>query len=111
LVASGKFGDHAEALDYLLHHKDGQALLTRLNKKDVTMPTPTLESVFKEFGAVKVCKHICDTGKTGYTEHELVSGLTAHAASQHPELRPDARLSFAATGAPQGMQHAQTHRR
>jgi hypothetical protein len=62
--------------------------------KEKSMHTnETLSDILKDFGPIKICKHIVDAGKTGYDEHTLVSALTKHVASQHPELRPDVAFS------------------
>jgi hypothetical protein len=58
-------------------------------EKESAMSSESLESIFKDYGAAKGCKHIVAEGKTGYSEFELVSALTKHASEQHPELRPD----------------------
>jgi hypothetical protein len=93
LVESGKYPHRAAALDHVLHSASGQALLARMRKaadqpKDNTMSTESLENILKDFGPIKICKHICDVGKTGYSEFALVSALTKYAAEQHPELSP-----------------------
>jgi len=73
-------------LDHLLHTNRGQALLTRMHKKEA--PMPTLESIMKDFGPVALCKHIADTGHSPVGEHELVAALTTAAVGLHPELSP-----------------------
>jgi hypothetical protein len=93
-VESQKFSSRAEALNWLISHPNGHAF-TRLHKaaEPAKEQPMTLENIFKNYGAVKICKHICDVGKTGYDEHTLVSALTRYAAAQHPELRPDVAFS------------------
>jgi hypothetical protein len=86
LVESGKYPHRAAALDHLLHSASGAALLSRLNKaadqpKDNTMST-SLGDILKTYGATRICKHICEVGKTGYSEFDLVDALTKHAAEQ-----------------------------
>jgi hypothetical protein len=84
LVESGSHSDRASALQHLLHTKDGRALLDRLHKgESKTMNTEQhLEGILKDFGPVKLCKHIVEKGKAPCNEHELVAGLTKHAAEQ-----------------------------
>jgi hypothetical protein len=88
LVAEGSGGkvDRAAALRWLLHHRDGIAMArTHKAAKESTMST-SLGDILKTYGATRICKHICEVGKTGYGEHELVAALTKYAAEQHPEL-------------------------
>jgi hypothetical protein len=95
LVASGKFGDHGDALDFLLNKPTGQALLTRLKAadqpaKDYPMDTSEhLDIIMKRFGPVEFAKHIVETGSAPCTEAEFVSAVTKHAHALRPELRPD----------------------
>jgi hypothetical protein len=88
LVEAGKYPHRAAALDHLLHSASGQALLARMHKaaEPAKEQPMTLENILKDFGPIKICKHICDVGKTGYSEFALVSALTKYAAEQHPEL-------------------------
>jgi hypothetical protein len=97
LVEAGKYPHRAAALDHILHSASGQALLSRMKKaadqpKDNTMST-SLGDILKTYGATRICKHIADTGRTGYSEVAFVSALTKYAAEQHPELRPDVAFS------------------
>jgi hypothetical protein len=82
-VESGKFSSRAEALNWLISHPAGHAF-TRLHKAAETAKEQpmTLENILKDFGPIKICKHICDVGKTGYSEFALVSAPTKYAAEQ-----------------------------
>jgi hypothetical protein len=59
--------------------------------KDSTVPT--LESILKDFGPVKFCKHIVDTGDSPVSERELVDALTKAASEAYPELSPPAAFA------------------
>jgi hypothetical protein len=96
LVASEKFGDYGQALDFLLNKPAGQALLTRLKAaepaKESTMDS--LASIAKDIGIVGVAKAIVSEQRSyGISESEFVGLVTEHAAKQHPELRPDAAFA------------------
>jgi hypothetical protein len=84
LVESGKYPHRAAALDHVLHSATGQALLARMHKAAETAKEQpmTHENILKDYGAVKICKHIVAEGKTGYDEHTLVSALTRYASEQ-----------------------------
>jgi hypothetical protein len=56
-------------------------------------PMDSLENILKDYGPIKICKHIVDEGRTGFSEFELVSALTKYAVEQHPEFRPDVAFS------------------
>jgi hypothetical protein len=84
LVASGKFGDHGQALDYLLNTPNGAALLhrTSTHKGETMRTTETVESILKDCGPVSFCKAIVDRGRAPCDEAELVAVLSRHAAEQ-----------------------------
>jgi hypothetical protein len=91
LVATGKFPDHAQALDYLLNTSRGQAHLSRMSKgKDhSTMDRTTeLRDVAKaKGGVIAIAKAIIDEQRGyGISEAEFVELATEHAKAQHPEL-------------------------
>jgi hypothetical protein len=98
LVASGKFGDHGQALNHLLNTSNGQALLARMHKatdqpvaKESTMDTSEhLDIIMKRFGPEEFAEHICKTGIAPCTEAEFVSSAAKHEHALHPELRPNA---------------------
>jgi hypothetical protein len=91
LVASGKFGDHGQALDFLLNKPSGQALLTRLKAadkpaKESRMPD-NLAKIAKDIGIVRVAKAIVDEQRSyGISESEFVGLVTEHAKRLHPNL-------------------------
>jgi hypothetical protein len=81
-VESGKFSSRAEALNWLISHPNGHAF-TRLHKaaetvKEQPMRTESLESILKDFGPVKLCKHIVETGDSPVGELDLVMSLSRH---------------------------------
>jgi hypothetical protein len=80
LVASGKFPDHAQALDHLLNTSHGQAFLSRMSKKETTPMRNTVHSIMKDCGGpVTFAKTICDTGRTyGVSEQEYVESASRH---------------------------------
>jgi len=90
LVASGKFSDHAAALDHLLNTSHGAALLhrTRTHKAEKEEPMDTLTAIMKSGGIAGTCAAIVAKGTTTISEHELVEAATKVAADRHPELSP-----------------------
>jgi hypothetical protein len=89
LVASGKFGDHGQALDYLLNKPAGQALLTRLKAADKPAKESTMDSIhsiMKDAGIASVCAQIVQKGSTTISEQEIVEAVTKIAAERHPGL-------------------------
>jgi hypothetical protein len=100
MVEARSFPDRATALHHLLHNKDGQALLARMNKadhqseKESNMDTQQhLDGIMKSHGPIALAKYICESGAHGISESEFTSALTKLAAEQHPELRPDAAFA------------------
>jgi hypothetical protein len=55
LVASGKFPDHAQALDHLLNTSHGQALIARLKAAETEKDPPMQDSVH---AIMKHCHHV-----------------------------------------------------
>jgi hypothetical protein len=77
--------EHAlDRLDYL-RRKHGFAKGSQ-PEKDSAMSSVSLDSILKDYGAVKICKYIVDTGKTGYDEHTLTAALTKRASEMYPDL-------------------------
>jgi hypothetical protein len=79
LVVDGSEGrvTRPTALHWLLHHRDGAALVRRLHHKKrlLKKETPmndTLSAVAKKYGVAAVCKHIVDRGSSNISEHDLV---------------------------------------
>jgi hypothetical protein len=91
LVASGRFSNIGDALDFVLNRPEGLSLLTRLKAdqpaKESHMPD-TLTSIMKSAGVGATCAAIVQKGSTSFTEHELVEAATKVAAERHPELSP-----------------------
>jgi hypothetical protein len=86
LVASGKFSDHAQALDHLLNTPRGAALVRTHKAKDP--PMDTVLSIMKSAGIAATCAVIVSKGHTTITESELVEAATAVAAERHPNMSP-----------------------
>jgi hypothetical protein len=107
LVASGKFGDHGDALDYLLNTSGGQALLTRMKAaepaKEFAMDniekltaerTENLLKIGKSGGAVAMAKVlVADDDAHGITEPEFTQILTEHAQKLYPAKSPDSAFA------------------
>jgi hypothetical protein len=90
LVASGKFGDHAQALDHLLNTPYGAALLhrTRAHKAKDHPMQDSLTAIMKDAGIAATCAIIIAKGSTTITESELVEAATKVAAERHPNMSP-----------------------
>jgi hypothetical protein len=95
LVASGKFPDHAQALDHLLNTPRGVALV-RTHKAAKDPPMDTVHSIMKDCGGpVAFAKTICDTGRSyGVSESEYVESASRHAGEMYglPSDRAFAKL-------------------
>jgi hypothetical protein len=92
LVASGRFGDHGQALDFLLNKPGGRALLARLKAAD---PQPAKEStmdsltaIMKSTGIAATCAAIVQKGSTAISEEEIVSAVTKIAAERYENMSP-----------------------
>ena len=102
LVESGSHGTREEALAYLLHHKDGAALLRRLRKQhqeESTMSkeqleaerTAKLDEVVKAYGIMPLAKQMIAEGSSyGIDESEFTKLATAHARRLFPNMSPNA---------------------
>jgi hypothetical protein len=100
LVESGKYPHRAAALDHLLHSSRGQALLSRMHKKDDPPMTSTsthaefVRDVVKQYGIVALAKSMVKDQKAyGLDEHAFTQLATEHAARLYPNDRPDAAFS------------------
>jgi len=103
--------DRETALRWLLHSKDGRALLVQLspyrkavartNRKGFQMPTR--QEVLKGYvrsagGVIPLCKRIVAKGTTDITEHELVSLLVTELKRAEPDLSDAQAFTKAFTG-------------
>jgi hypothetical protein len=95
LVETGRYPHRAAALDHLLHDKRGQALLTRMHKKDEPMDIlKELVSIMKDCGGLHAfAKSVCDRGRAPCSEAEFTAAVTEFAKGEHPELSADAAFS------------------
>src|SRR5262249_29480536 len=91
LVESGKFPHRAAALDHLLHHPRGAALLRRLSKqKDTSAMSDNWTSIAKDHGIIAVAKHVVENGAGSLNEHEFTALVTEFAKRQFPDMSPAA---------------------
>jgi hypothetical protein len=91
LVESGSHSTREDALAYLLHHKDGAALLRRLSKQHYEDNPMSLDlsSVVKAHGIGALCRHIVKSASSfGIDEHQLVDLATQDAARRYPSDTP-----------------------
>jgi hypothetical protein len=100
LVEAKSFPDRAAALQHLLHSPQGQALLTRMHKKDDPPMTSTsthaefVRNVVKQYGIVALAKSMVQDGKSyGLDEHTFTNLATEHAQRVYPNDRPDVAFS------------------
>ncbi|HMF28917.1 MAG TPA: hypothetical protein VKE42_09100 [Candidatus Cybelea sp.] len=94
LTESKSFPSREVALRYLLHHKDGQALLHRMRKGANMAKKDTWQSIAKEYGVIAVAKMIADDGDAhGLGEAELTQLATEHAVKAYPGKKPDAAFA------------------
>jgi hypothetical protein len=95
LVASGKFPDHAQALDHLLNTPHGAALLHRARKTEkesqsMTSHTELVRDVVKQYGIVALAKSMVQDEKSyGLNESEYTAFVTEHAQRLYPDKTPD----------------------
>jgi hypothetical protein len=85
LVEAGTFPHRAAALHHVLHSARGQALLTRMHKKESPMQDTVL-TIIKDAGIAGVCAAIVAKGSTTISEHELVEAASKVAAERYPGL-------------------------
>jgi hypothetical protein len=89
LVASGKFGDHAQALDHLLNTARGVALVrTHKAATEKESNMDSIHAIMKSGGIGATCAAIVAKGSTSISEHALVDAATSVASDRHPELSP-----------------------
>jgi hypothetical protein len=99
LVASGKFPDHAQALDHLLNTPHGAALLHRARKTEkesqsMTSHTELVRDVVKQYGIVALAKSMVQDEKSyGLNESEYTAFVTEHAQRLYPDKTPDAAFA------------------
>jgi hypothetical protein len=99
LVEAGSFPHRAAALQHLLHKPSGQALLSRMNKKDDPPMTSIshsefVQSVVKQYGIVALAKSMVQDQKSyGLDEHQFTQLATEHAQRVYPNDRPDSAFS------------------
>jgi hypothetical protein len=99
LVEAGSFPHRAAALQHLLHKPSGQALLSRMNKKDdppmtSTSHTEFVQSVVKQYGIVALAKSMVQDQKSyGLDEPTFTRLATEHAQRLYPNDRPDVAFS------------------
>jgi hypothetical protein len=104
LIVEGSNGeiDRPTAVRYLLHDKNGAALLQRLRarkahtnkqKDDPMDRMDSLKSFAKTNGMVGIAKHIVDGGDVKLTEAEFTSLATEAAKSLYPNDRADIAFS------------------
>jgi hypothetical protein len=100
LVEAGSHPDRASALSHLLHKPSGQALLSRMNKKDDTPMTSTsthaefVRDVVKQYGIVALAKSMVQDQKSyGLDEHQFTQLATEHAQRVYLNDRPDVAFS------------------
>jgi hypothetical protein len=86
LVEAGSYPDRAAALPHLLHKPSGQALLSRMSKKETTPMKDTIHSIMKSGGIAATCAAIVAKGSTTISQDELVAAASKVAHERWPEL-------------------------
>jgi hypothetical protein len=88
LVASGKFGDHGQALHHLLNTSTGQALLSRLKAAEPAKESPmdSVYAIMKSGSIAATCAAIVAKGSTTITKDEICSAAGKIGAERWPEL-------------------------
>jgi hypothetical protein len=84
LVEAGSHPNRSAALHHLLHSARGQALLSRMNKKDE--PMDTIYSIMKSAGVGATCAAIVAKGTTTITQDAIVDAVSKVAHERWPEL-------------------------
>jgi hypothetical protein len=89
IVEGGGAPDRQSALHHLLFHPRGAELVRRLSKrqkKELTTMTATreqnLQQLAKDFGPIKLAKHLIENGPSGLSEHEFTAMVDAYAKSK-----------------------------
>jgi hypothetical protein len=101
LVAEGSGGkvDRAAALGWLLHHRDGHALVRTTHKAEkesqpMTSHTELVRDVVKQYGVIALAKSmIRDQKSYGLDESTFTRLATEHAQRVYPNDRPDVAFS------------------
>jgi hypothetical protein len=76
-------------LFWLLHHKDGLMLIQRTLGKRFKKGTETmtreqdLQQLAKDFGPIKLAKHLIENGPSGLSEHDFVAAVDAWAKANN----------------------------
>jgi hypothetical protein len=92
LVAESTGAARKAVLGWMLHHKDGLALIRRtlgkrLQKKETQTMTydrsAELTSIIKQFGPVALAKHLVENGPSGLSEHEFTSMVNTWAEANN----------------------------
>jgi hypothetical protein len=86
LVASGKFSDHAQALDHLLNTPRGVALVRTHKAAKDDPPMDTILSIMKSGGISATCAAIVAKGSTTILQDDLVAAVSKVAHERYPEL-------------------------
>ena len=93
--------DRAQALNWLLHHRDGRALVAQLHKREMKGAPPMnradqLEGLVRKCGSfVGLCKSIAAGRHRDITERELSLLAKGYAMKRFPELTGDAAFAKA----------------
>jgi hypothetical protein len=86
LVEAGSFPHRAAALRHLLHKPSGQALLSRMNKKETVPMKDTVLTIMKDGSIAGVCAAIVAKGSTTISQDDLVAAASKVAHERWPEL-------------------------
>jgi hypothetical protein len=93
--------DRAQALNWLLHHRDGRALVAQLHKREMKGVPPMnradqLEGLVRKCGSfVGLCKSVAAGRHRDITERELSLLAKGYAMNRFPELTGDAAFAKA----------------
>jgi hypothetical protein len=100
LVASGKFSNNADALNYVMNTRYGAALLHRVRThKGVDPMQDTIHSIMKSAGIAATCAAILAKGSTTISEEEICSAVGKIAVERWPELSESQAFSRIYTSA------------
>jgi hypothetical protein len=78
--------DRPLALSYLMHHRNGAALVRRLRKAINKRKDQTMRSYSKVTDIPAVCEGIAKRGSTSLTESEVTAMIMAYAKHLYPDL-------------------------
>jgi hypothetical protein len=97
LVEAGSFPTREQALAHLLHHRNGAALLRRLNKRneDYSMKHDNWQKIATDHGVIAIAKMVTAEGAApgSLDEHTFTKLVTEHAQRAHPDLTPEQAFS------------------